>query len=413
MEPPIKQGATFKTILLMMDTDGKIPWTTSSTKQRKVLIDNMLCHSEACGYSVSTCVECGNQVIHYGSCNNSCCLECGMVKREKWIDRQRQKIVNSSAFHVIFTVPSQLHDLFLANPEQMHKILFASQAEALKKISKDPKYWGAEKIGFFSTEHTWGSTLVFHPHIHTLIYTAGLDKEGNLVFPKGCVKRKKRADGKKKGFLFPAKKVAALFKEIFLKEVCKLFEYSGSPWLNDINLSKTIQWNVEICDELRKPDTVINYLSRYVARLAISNGRIVSYDGETVTFKYKSYRDGGKIKTMSLKDTEFLRRFIQHIPLPHFCRIRHFGWLGNAGKETLKKVQELTGTPEPAPSRTTEEILREKVGENFNTCTKCKGEMVVEHEEFKPKWTPFLVNSFLSALEKPYHSETRKESIKD
>lgn len=188
MEPPIKQGATFKTILLMMDTDGKIPWTTLSTKQRKVLIDNMLCHSEACGYSVSTCVECGNQVIHYGSCNNSCCLECGMVKREKWIDRQRQKIVNSSAFHVIFTVPSQLHDLFLANPEQMHKILFASQAEALKKISKDPKYWGAEKIGFFSTEHTWGSTLVFHPHIHTLIYTAGLDKEGNLVFPKGCVK---------------------------------------------------------------------------------------------------------------------------------------------------------------------------------------------------------------------------------
>lgn len=148
-----------------------------------------------------------------------------------------------------------------------------------------------------------------------------------------------------------------------------------------------MRWQVQICNPLFKPDTVIEYLGRYVNRTAISNSRIKSYDGEFVEFTYKDYKENSKIKTMKLKDTEFLARFARHIPPAHFTRIRHYGFLGNSAKEKLARVKELTGSPDIVCERTTDEILREKRGENYLLCKKCQGETVVEHEEHKPWWT--------------------------
>jgi len=94
------------------------------------------------------------------------------------------------------------------------------------------------------------------------------------------------------------------------------------------------------------PQAVIEYLGRYTHKVAISNHRICRIDDEqgTVTFKYKDYGDDGKQKQMTLKATEFIRRFEQHILPPGFTKIRTYGYLCNRNRhqrinEVLKKMK--------------------------------------------------------------------------
>jgi hypothetical protein len=74
---------------------------------------------------------------------------------------------------------------------------------------------------------------------------------------------------------------------------------------------------------------VLHYLGRYSHRVAISNHRLLNFDQERVTFRWKDYAHAGKQGTMTLGATEFLRRFFLHVLPRGFVRIRHFGFLAN------------------------------------------------------------------------------------
>jgi hypothetical protein len=74
---------------------------------------------------------------------------------------------------------------------------------------------------------------------------------------------------------------------------------------------------------------VLRYLGRYTHRVAISNHRLLAFDGEHVTFSYKDYARGEQRRTMTLSAMEFLRRFVQHILPRGFVRIRQFGYLAS------------------------------------------------------------------------------------
>ncbi|MBV8830269.1 MAG: transposase [Acidobacteriaceae bacterium] len=88
-------------------------------------------------------------------------------------------------------------------------------------------------------------------------------------------------------------------------------------------------WIVHAKPGMAGPQPVLRYLGRYTHRAAISNHRLVSFDGEQVTFRWKDYAHGNKQRLMTLSASEFLRRYVQHV-LPHgFVRIRQFGFLAN------------------------------------------------------------------------------------
>lgn len=349
-------------ILMDMDRRGKIPWSRLSGRVQTVLMDIMTCHTAVHGFSASRCTVCGAERLHFGSCNNPCCPSCGLIRREMWLDKQRAKAFNAPAFHVVFTVPDgPLHDLFRAEPEFMYKAMFQAQEKALKILARDPKFLGAEKTGFFSTLHSWGSALNFHPHIHVLFYGAGLNRKGELVV----------ADPH---YLFPVKKLAETFRRIFLTLVCSKFEVSNSPWLRDIQKARySRKWNVEIREKYNTPDDVIKYLGRYMGRVAISNGRIRSHSDGKVTFTYKDYRAGGKIRLMSLDENTFLERFISHIPPAGFARTRYYGFLSNNSSKALEKIKKLTNTETSFVPRTKEEILEEAGLKEKTRCQKCGG----------------------------------------
>jgi hypothetical protein len=75
---------------------------------------------------------------------------------------------------------------------------------------------------------------------------------------------------------------------------------------------------------------VLRYLGRYTHRVAISNHRLIAFDGERVTFRWKDYAHDGQWRTMTLTAMEFLRRFVQHVLPRGFVRIRQWGYLANA-----------------------------------------------------------------------------------
>jgi Putative transposase len=97
------------------------------------------------------------------------------------------------------------------------------------------------------------------------------------------------------------------------------------------------------------PTQVLRYLGRYTHRVAISNHRLLAFDGERVTFRWKDYAHGSKQGKMTLSGADFLRRFAQHILPRGFVRIRQYGFLANRCRAANLNVarQLLTTTPTP------------------------------------------------------------------
>lgn len=88
-------------------------------------------------------------------------------------------------------------------------------------------------------------------------------------------------------------------------------------------------WVVYAKPSRGSPRVVLRYLGRYTHRVAISNHRLLAFDGEKVTFRWKDYAHGGQQRTMALPASEFLRRFLQHVLPRGFVRVRQFGYLAS------------------------------------------------------------------------------------
>jgi hypothetical protein len=89
-------------------------------------------------------------------------------------------------------------------------------------------------------------------------------------------------------------------------------------------------WVVYAKPSMGGPRAVLRHLGRYTHRVAISNHRLVAFDGERVTFRWKDYAHGNQQRIMTLSAPEFLWRFLQHVLPRRFVRVRQFGYLAGA-----------------------------------------------------------------------------------
>lgn len=332
------------------------------------------CRTGELGAHEDICDECGYKKISYNSCRNRHCPKCQSIAKEKWIYEREQEILNVKYFHVVMTIPSELYMILYQNQTKVYNILFKSVAETLEELARDKKYLGAE-IGFMGILHTWGQTLVYHPHIHCVVPAGGIDKIG------------KWRNSKKK-FFIPVKVLSRKFRGKFLyylkQEKLEYYgenEYFNNPEEFDKLMSK--MYNKEWISYCKPPfenaKSVIKYLGRYTHRVAISNSRIIKEENGEITFTYRDYKDNKKIKEMRLKVEEFIRRFTMHILPPRFMKIRHYGLLGNRNKKTkLAICKKLTNTANfERQELTTLEILKKTLGVDFNLCPHChKGHLL-------------------------------------
>ena len=125
---------------------------------------------------------------------------------------------------------------------------------------------------------------------------------------------------------------------------------------------------------------VLRYLGRYTHRVAISNHRLLAFDGDHVTFAYKDYAHGDQRRTMTLTAMEFLRRFVQHILPRGLGRIRQSGFLANTcrtARVALARTVLATSAP-PAPvSDATESTTTETTTRATWACPRCGAAMIV------------------------------------
>jgi hypothetical protein len=124
------------------------------------------------------------------------------------------------------------------------------------------------------------------------------------------------------------------------------------------------------------PAQVLEYLGRYTHKVAISNHRIKRIDiDHNVTFTYKDYTDDGRKKKLTLAGEEFLRRYEQHILPPGFCKIRHYGYLGNyKRKERVNELLAQMDLPLHPPQAQISSTIRmiEKFGTDVMLCKSCR-----------------------------------------
>ncbi len=143
-------------------------------------------------------------------------------------------------------------------------------------------------------------------------------------------------------FFLPVKVLSRVFRGKFLAGLKRLYrgnklQCAGpAATLADprqfANLVRRLHrhdWVVYAKPAFGGPIQVLRYLGRYTHRVAISNHRLLAFDRERVTFRWKDYAGGGKQGQMTLTATEFLRRFFLHVLPKGFVRIRHFGFLAN------------------------------------------------------------------------------------
>jgi len=290
---------------------------------KKALNAIMECRTQSQGGEVYLCNKCHEFHYSYHSCGNRHCVVCGNDDAGRWIESHKEKLLPFTYFLATFTIPEQLRALCRANQKLCYNILFRASSAALKTLAKDKKYLGAE-IGMIGILHSWTRELIYHPHVHYLIPGGGITEKGEKV---------RFSDDK---FLMHVKPLSKIFKAKFRDSLKK-----EAPDIFNKIKPKTwrCNWVVHI-KPVGSGEKALEYMGRYLFRVAISNNRIIKLHNAKVTFRYTVYKTG-KAKIIKLGAMEFIRRFLQHV-LPHnFMKVRYYGFLAAASRNKLDRLRKI------------------------------------------------------------------------
>jgi hypothetical protein len=361
-------------------------------QHRSVMFAIEHCRTSVLGGHVDECDHCGHKQISYNSCRNRHCPKCQGLNRIKWIDKLSSNLLPVRYFHIVFTIPCELNRLTLVNQKCLYDILFKAASESLLMLAKDKKYLNAD-TGLVAVLHTWGQNLMEHPHLHTLVPAGGWNE--NTQYWKSS----------RKNFFIPVKVISAVFRGKFLSmlkqnyldnklkfegEIKTLDQKIKFKQLLDILYSKP--WVVYAEKPFMNASHIIAYLGRYTHRVAISNKRIISIDGNHIIFKWKDYNDHGKQKIMRLDATEFIRRFLLHILPKGFCKIRYFGIFASRNRKTVltkcKNVLRYKFQKPQFVALSWQQTLMLVSGIDVSICPMCKKGNMIRIVDFKSQRDP-------------------------
>ncbi len=342
--------------------------------QHAVLRDIVRCRTEVLGGHADVCSACGRVDISYNSCRNRHCPKCQSLAQARWLTGRLERLLPTHYFHAVFTLPSELHPLVLANSQAMYDMLLACAGETLTELGRDRL--GAQ-LGVTEVLHTWTRELLFHPHAHCIVTGGGLSLDEETWVST------------QPDYLLPVRVLAALFRGKFLARVVTAYDAGelrlegSAAALADRKAFARLRdklyrkrWHVYVKPPFGGPERVFQYVGRYTHRVGLSNRRLLSLDERGVTFRTR----GDAILTVS--PDEFLRRFVLHVLPKGFVKIRHYGLLA-AGNVTTKlavarRLLTATAAPVTEPLRTPSdfrEVLLALTGVDLRRCPLCGGTM--------------------------------------
>jgi hypothetical protein len=287
---------------------------------RRAIADILHCRTEVLGGHLLQCEHCGQEHYVYHSCRNRSCPKCHSQDTEAWLQERRQELLPVPYFHVVFTVPHELGELIRRHQQDLYDILLRAAAQSLMKLAADPHYVGG-LIGVLCVLHTWTRTLAYHPHVHCLVPAGGVSAD------------RTEWRSARTSYLVPVHALSKLFRGLFLDLVRQ-----ERPDLTLPESLRTKGWVVYCKPTVPGPEQVLNYLGRYIHRIALTNSRILSSEDGHVCFRYQDAQDQ-RWKTMKLPAHEFIRRFLQHVLPQGFHKVRYYGLWSPIHRPLLHQLQ--------------------------------------------------------------------------
>lgn len=275
---------------------------------RRAIHAILACRTEAMGGHRYQCTDCGETFFVYHACGNRACPACHKQQTQKWLDARAAELLPCPYYHVCATVPAELRKVFRSNQKDCYGLLMKAAAEAVKALCGDKRYLGATPA-LLAVLHSWTGAMDYHPHVHMLVSGGGIGEDGATWREA------------KHPFLIPVRALSLLVRGKFHALLGKKRPDLAAQVPQKVWDQKWVAW----CKSWGEGETaVLDYLARYVHRIAITNGRILAMDERTVTFRYK-HRKSGQWRTVTVTGHEFIRRFLQHVLPKSFHKVRYYG----------------------------------------------------------------------------------------
>jgi len=342
--------------------------------QKRALQAIQQCRTAALGGQVYGCEDCGARHYSYHSCGNRHCPKCHGQQTERWLEKQRARLLPCPHYLLTFTLPSELRALARSNHKLFYGWLLNTAAASIQKLCADAKWLGAQP-GIMGVLHTWTRAMLYHPHAHFLVSAGGLSADGQHWVP-----------AKNPGFLVPVRALSVIFRAKVrdrLKAAGLLERVSPKVWKQ--------KWVVH-AQHAGSGQKVLDYLGRYVFHIAISNSRLECLEEGHVTFRYRDNRTQ-QIKRVRVPVAEFVQRFLQHVLPKGLAKVRHYGLNSSACRQRyaaaialLKIPMPLPPVPTAAPPTSSQNAPPE---ENIARCPRCgTGRLVWLGQLFPSKKIP-------------------------
>lgn len=337
--------------------------------QVRAMQDILACRTAYFGGHIKQCDHCREFVYVYHSCGNRHCPKCHREQTEQWIEKQRARLLPCPYYLLTFTLPAELRPLALAQQKKVYGLLMRCAAGALQKLALDPRYLGA-RLGCLAVLHTWSRAMLYHPHVHLLVTAGGMSPDGSQWF-----------EPKHAAFLVPVEALSVIFRA----KLCAAFKRAGLLKETPAMVWKK-KWVVH-CQHAGYGQKVLEYLGRYVFRVAITNSRLEQINNDQVTFRYRDNRSQ-KMCHSTITGIEFIRRFLQHI-LPRGCaKVRYYGIWSNSCHRLMNRAFILLTTPSSDShiALNFNESLSETLPTRRSTrCPRCKIGQLIQVEVIYPQ----------------------------
>ena len=292
----------------------------------RALRDIAACRTEFFGGHMAQCDQCGHQHYSYHSCRNRSCPQCHTNDGIRWLEKRHTELLPIPYFHAVFTLPEDLRSIAWRHQKKLYAVLFKAAAETLLTLCNNPNHVGGI-VGMMGVLHTWTRQLHHHPHVHFLVTGGGLSTDGHWLAAR-------------KRYLVPVAALSLLFRAKFMdlaRKACPDETFPESAWKQN--------W-VVYCKPVKQGNKkLLDYLGRYVHRIAITNQRILAIHKGQVTFSYKDSKNN-HWKRCTLPGEEFLRRFLQHVLPRGFHKVRYYGLLSPRNRFRLRQLQWLLASDE-------------------------------------------------------------------
>ncbi len=332
------------------------------------------CRTAVLGGHVMACPDGhGEEKFFYHSCGHRACPKCAFAKIEQWLAKKRDQMLGCDHFHLTFTLPSELYYLWRYNYETLANLFFLSVKETLFQVLADPKHMGALP-GLHMALHTWNRAVLYCPHLHVLITGGGLAADGTW-------KSARRRD------LISTDVLRQIFKAKFRDGFRKLLRRGKlqlPPDMNENDVEITLRralrhaWMVDRRERYEYGNGVLTYLARYVRGGPLKESRLLSFDGDTVTFRKSRRREPFEAITLPVND--FIERLLRHVPPPNFRTVRSCGlYAPNAAAKRQLAQAALGQLPQSEPSGEISAEIPDQAAEDkgYGCCEVCGKKLVL------------------------------------